>query len=91
MWAIFPGALPAIDPGKSALFVLDGDRHGGPDGVAALHALLERNGCDLGSVPRVRTPGDGEHAYFQANGAPIVERAGRICRPASIVAGKAAT
>jgi hypothetical protein len=31
----WPDALPAIDLAKSGHIILDGDRHGGPDGVAA--------------------------------------------------------
>jgi Bifunctional DNA primase/polymerase, N-terminal len=33
-------ALPAIDLAKSGHVVLDGDRHGGPDGVAAAEELF---------------------------------------------------
>src|SRR4051794_23738518 len=57
MWARHPGALPAIDLAKAGLVVLDGDRHGGPDGVAALHALLESNSLDRLRCPVIHTPG----------------------------------
>jgi hypothetical protein len=34
-WSRWPGAIPAIDLGKSGLLVIDPDRHvDGPDGVA---------------------------------------------------------
>src|SRR5262245_12224378 len=39
-WREFPSALPAIDLEKAELLVLDGDRHGGPDGRAALPLVL---------------------------------------------------
>jgi hypothetical protein len=58
-------ALPAIDLGKSGLFVLDADRHNpDKDGVAALAALFEVHGRPAG-VPLVRTAGNGEHYYFR--------------------------
>jgi hypothetical protein len=34
-WLQYPNALPGIDLEKCDLVVLDGDRHGGPDGRAA--------------------------------------------------------
>src|SRR4051794_34459047 len=42
LWERHPGAMPAIDMGKAGMVALDGDRHGGPDGVAALWQLLDR-------------------------------------------------
>src|SRR5262245_7025692 len=41
-WNQHPGALPGIDLAKCDLFVLDGDRHGGPDGRTALRKLLRQ-------------------------------------------------
>jgi Bifunctional DNA primase/polymerase, N-terminal len=41
-WTQFPNALPGIDLEKSDLIVLDGDRHGGPDGRSALRNLLRQ-------------------------------------------------
>jgi hypothetical protein len=43
MWANCPGAMPAIDLRKCGLVVLDGDRHGGPDGREGLRELLQPN------------------------------------------------
>ena len=50
-WLKYPNALPAIDLAKSDLVVLDGDRHGGPDGVAALSELLRQHGVNIDSSP----------------------------------------
>src|SRR5262245_10303497 len=41
-WRRFPNALPGIDLAKAGLIVLDGDRHGGPDGRVALRDQLQR-------------------------------------------------
>ena len=68
-WREHPGALPAIDLEKSDLFVLDGDRHGGPDGRKALRELLQQQpGFDWHTAPTALTPGDGTHVYFGQNG-----------------------
>ena len=69
-WTQYPAALPAIDLAKCGLIVLDGDRHGGPDGRTALRELLlaqhgEYNGR---ATPGAITPGDGAHIYFNQNG-----------------------
>jgi Bifunctional DNA primase/polymerase, N-terminal len=69
MWHRFPGALPAVDLAKADLLVLDGDRHAGPDGRAALRALLQRQpDFSPDRTPTTLTPGDGVHAYFRQNG-----------------------
>jgi Bifunctional DNA primase/polymerase, N-terminal len=62
-WSQFPGALPAIDLEKCDLFVLDGDRHGGPDGRAALRKLLKEQGFDYRTAPSALTPNDGERGH----------------------------
>jgi Bifunctional DNA primase/polymerase, N-terminal len=68
-WRQHPGALPAIDLEKCDLFVLDGDRHGGPDGRMALRELLlQQPGFDWHTAPTALTPGDGTHVYFGQNG-----------------------
>lgn len=67
-WAKWPGALPAIDLEKADLVVLDGDRHGGPDGRAALRELLQQQGFDGRTAPTAITPRDGVHCYFLQNG-----------------------
>jgi hypothetical protein len=68
-WLQYPNALPAIDLEKCELFVLDGDRHGGPDGRLALRELLQQqSGFDWHAAPTALTPGDGTHVYFGQNG-----------------------
>jgi hypothetical protein len=46
------------------LVVIDADRHGGPDGVAAFDALVEENWLPFGPV--TKTPTDGRHHFFRA-------------------------
>src|SRR6516165_9994570 len=61
-WSQHANALPGIDLEKSDLVVLDGDRHGGPDGRAALRKLLQQQPDYDGPItPRVFTPSDGAH------------------------------
>src|SRR5262249_22132032 len=36
----WPDSLPAIDLAKSHIVIIDGDRHGGPDGVKAAEQLF---------------------------------------------------
>jgi hypothetical protein len=69
-WAQWPESLPAIDLAKTNLLVLDGDRHGGPDGRAALRELLLAQGGDYNgrATPGAITPRDGAHIYFKQNG-----------------------
>ena len=58
-------AVPAIDCGKSNLFVIDADRKpGAPDGVAHFEGLCAANNGLLPGVPRVNTPGGGVHYIF---------------------------
>src|SRR6516165_8919640 len=68
-WSQFPNALPGIDLEKCELLVLDADRHGGPDGRAALRALLQQQSDYKAPLtPRALTPNDGAHVYFSQNG-----------------------
>jgi hypothetical protein len=68
-WHQFPNALPGIDLEKCDLVVLDGDRHGGPDGVTALRDLLRQQpGFDIQTAPTVFTPNEGVHVYLAQNG-----------------------
>src|SRR5262245_37556461 len=60
-WLTYPHAVPGIELGRSGLVVLDGDRHGGPDGVTALNELL---GVDTPRHPISLTAGGGEHHIF---------------------------
>lgn len=71
LWGRFPDAPPALDIEKSGLVVLDGDRHGGPDGVAALRGLLRAYGTDVRRHPVIRTPGSGVHVYFRQIAPPL--------------------
>ena len=71
--------MPAIDLGKSGLVVLDGDRHGGPDGRAALRDLLDtQDDFDRRTAPAVVTPADGLHIYFHPNGHALTNTRGDL-------------
>jgi hypothetical protein len=63
-WRVRHGALVGLDLRKCGLVVIDADRHGGPDGVAAWEALVREHGADLSRQPMARTPSDGLHIYF---------------------------
>jgi hypothetical protein len=79
LWSAHPGALPGIDLGKADLVVLDGDRHGGPDGRLALRQLLlSQNGFDGRAAPTVFTPGNGVHVYFRQNGRSLSNTRGNL-------------
>ena len=78
MWSAHPGALPAIDLAKCDLFVLDGDRHGGPDGRSALRSLLKQHGFKQSTAPTALTPGDGVHVYFGQNGHELTNARGDL-------------
>jgi hypothetical protein len=60
----WPDALPAIDLAKSGHLILDGDRHGGPDGVAAAEHLFAERALNPAAIPTVITPQDGRHYWF---------------------------
>src|SRR5262245_60741993 len=63
-WAHYPRAVPALNLAACGLVVLDGDRHGSTDGVAALRDLLrQQSGLALRDVPMVHTPRAGVHCY----------------------------
>ena len=71
-WRQRPAALPAIDLAKSGHVVIDGDRHGGPDGVAAVEKLFAEHALDAAVVPTIITPGNGKHYWFkQPDGKPL--------------------
>lgn len=81
-WREHPDSVPGIELGRAGLVVIDADRHGGPDGVAALSDLIAKNGR-LPPHPLVYTPGNGEHRVFrQPPGNAIGNRTGRL--PAGI-------
>jgi hypothetical protein len=74
-----PGWMPAIDLGKSGHIVMDLDRHGGPDGIAAWKRLaIGKRAADYG--PAVETPSGGRHLYYrQPEGAePMGNREGSL-------------
>jgi hypothetical protein len=78
-WQQYPHALPALDLAKCGLLVLDGDRHGGSDGVAALRELVRQQaGFDPSRVPMVRTPRDGVHLYFKQGNPPLGNHRGSL-------------
>src|SRR5215831_2935036 len=54
----WPDAIPAIDLAKSGHIILDGDRHGGPDGVAAAEHLFAELALNPAAIPTVITPQD---------------------------------
>jgi putative DNA primase/helicase len=75
-WTEYPDALPGIDLAKSDHIVIDGDRHGGPDGVIAVEKLFAEHATPLTDAPGVITPrGGGRHSWFkQPNGNPLGNR-----------------
>jgi Bifunctional DNA primase/polymerase, N-terminal/AAA domain len=78
-WEQYPEALPGIL--LTDFVVIDCDRHGGPDGVAAFETLVEENGGPP-SGPVTLTAGNGKHFYFrQPDGAQLG------CRPGSLPDG----
>jgi hypothetical protein len=63
-WRGHPAAVPGIELGRAGVLVIDADRHGGPDGVAALAALAAEHG-GLPGGPITTTAGGGEHHVFR--------------------------
>jgi Protein of unknown function (DUF3987)/Bifunctional DNA primase/polymerase, N-terminal/Primase C terminal 2 (PriCT-2) len=63
-WRVFPAAVPGIELGRAGLVVIDTDRHGGEDGVAAFAGLVAQH-VPLPEHPIAKTAGDGEHHYFR--------------------------
>src|SRR5262249_24467789 len=87
-WKQWPDALPAIDLAKSGHIVLDGDRHGGPDGVGAFTDLLAEHGMELRDLPAVITPQDGRHWWFrQRSGEPLGNSEGKLAKQGINVRG----
>jgi putative DNA primase/helicase len=77
-WHKWPDAVPGIDLGKSDIVVLDGDRHGGPDGRAALENLLQQQNGFAGKPPIVETPSGGIHIYYDQNGHELTNARGDL-------------
>ena len=65
LWRRNPSAGIAIDLAKAGLIVIDADRHGQHDGVAAFGQLMADHGHDPDSGPIVATPNAGCHFYFR--------------------------
>lgn len=61
-WERWPNALVGLPAGPAGLVIIDADRHGGPDGVAAFEALAASHGLPAGPV--VETLSGGRHYYF---------------------------
>jgi hypothetical protein len=81
-WETHPDAVPGIELGRAGLIAIDCDRHGGPDGVAAIEALqAAHERLPLGPV--TLTAGGGRHLIFrQPPGMPLGN--GRGSLPAGI-------
>jgi hypothetical protein len=90
-----PDARPGIL--LTDLIVIDADRHGGPDGVAAFEKLADENG-GLPACPVTLTASNGKHFYFRQpddiqlgcsrgslpNGVDVRGRGGWIMAPGAI-------
>jgi len=89
----WPDALPAIDLAKSGHIILDGDRHGGPDGVAAAEQLFAERSLNPAAIPTVITPQNGRHYWFTQpiDGEPLGNSDKPIRDKAINVRGRAAT
>jgi hypothetical protein len=72
-FAQWPDSLPGIDLAKSGIVVIDGDRHDGADGVAAVEELFAEHKLNRSAIPTVLTPSDGTHSWFRQpdSGEPI--------------------
>jgi hypothetical protein len=76
-WRDHPAAVPGIELGRAGLLVIDADRHGSTDGVAAFQALAGRHGLPVGPV--TITAGCGLHYVFrQPEGEGFRNRRGRL-------------
>ncbi|MCE7028461.1 bifunctional DNA primase/polymerase [Jiella avicenniae] len=68
-WRRWPDAAPALDVGKSGLFVVDADRHDPEhDGVEAWSGIMAEAGASPDGIPIVATPNDGSHWIFRQSG-----------------------
>jgi len=87
-WRKYPQAVPGIALGQAGLVVIDADRHGGPDGVAAFDKLVAaRGGLPVG--PMTATAGGGLHYVFkQPDGKPLGNHDGVLHGQAINVRGR---
>lgn len=77
-WRKWPDAAPALDVGKSGLFVIDADRHDPEhDGVEAWAAVMEGAQASPYGIPIVATPNEGNHWIFRQEGG-LGNRKGRL-------------
>lgn len=77
-WRAQKDSLPAFSPGMVGLFVVDCDRHGGPDGVAEWRSLVDEQ-LDEFDSPVVHSPSNGQHVYFsQLEDQPLGNRTGEL-------------
>ena len=77
-WHQWPDAVPGVELSRAGLVVIDADRHGGPDGVAALEQLATSHG-GLPAGPVTETPTGGRHyIYRQPIGQPLGNRRGAL-------------
>jgi hypothetical protein len=82
LWKRWPDAMPGLDLARSGLVVVDADRHGGPDGIAAWELLAAGHGLNPQITPQVDTPGQGRHIYFRQEGSEFGNARGGL--PAGI-------
>jgi hypothetical protein len=76
-WTRWPNALVGIDCAKAGLAVVDLDRHGGPDGVAAFDEIAREHDILVGPV--TRTQSGGFHVFFrQPESEPLGNREGAL-------------
>lgn len=64
-WRRWPDAAIGLDLAKSGLIVIDADRHGEDDGVAAIAELMHQHQFDPNDAPVVGTPNAGTHFWFR--------------------------
>ena len=64
-WRKWPEAAVGLDLAKSGLIVIDADRHGPDDGVAAMGELMAAHGYDPHGVPLAATPNEGTHFFYR--------------------------
>jgi hypothetical protein len=75
-WGAHPDAIPGIELSGADLVVIDGDRHGGPDGVAALAEIMTE---EFSRCPVTNTAGNGQHSFFrQPAGEKLGNRRGNL-------------
>jgi hypothetical protein len=84
-WRSHPAAVPGIELGRAGLVVIDADRHGSADGVAAFQALTRRHGLPVG--PLTVTAGCGLHYVFRGRlpeGIDVRGAGGWVVAPGSV-------